>query len=149
MTSSTEMSTADYLKEQVAKVVADNVPKKALKTYTNKGKRSLLNVTVFDGVVDIQGSKRVIAALKGNPELEYSLHKLFDILKDVPEEDIEDGEVDEDLKEEVSSLNSIVSLPKLFAPFKDKSRGWTVKNVEQQALLYINILGYGNGGQHS
>ena len=35
----------------------------------------------------------MIAALKGNPELEYSLHRLFEILQDVPEEDIEDGEV--------------------------------------------------------
>ena len=104
-------------------------------------------VTEFGGKVDIQGSKRVIAALKGNPELEYSLHKLFDILNEVLEDEIEDGEVNDD--SEVASLNTDVTLPKLFAPFKDKSRGWTVKKVEQQALLYINILGYGNGGQNT
>ena len=89
----------------------------------------------------------MIAALKGHPELEYSLHKLFEVLNEVLEEDIEDGEVDDVL--EVSSLNTDTRLPKLFAPFKDKARGWTVKKVEQQALLYINILGYGNGGQNT
>ena len=52
-----------------------------------------LLVTEFDGIVEIQGSQRVIAVLKGNPELEYFLHRLFEILQDLPEEDIEDGEV--------------------------------------------------------
>ena len=117
----TELSTANKLKEQLGKVVADNVLKKALKTYVNKGQRSLLAVTEFGGKVNIQGSKKVIAALKGNPELEYSLHKLFDILNEVSEDEIEDGEVNDD--SEVASLNTDVTLPKLFAPFKDKSRG--------------------------
>ena len=65
---------------------------------------------------------------------------------------IEDGEVNgdsNDSNEEESSLNNVVTLPKLFAPFKDKSWGWTVKNVEQQALLYIKVLGYGNGGTNT
>ena len=120
----TEMSTIDQLKEETAKVVADNVFKKSMRTYVSKGQRSLLAVTEFDGKVDIQGSKKVIAALKGHPELEYSLHKLFEVLNEVLDEDIEDGELNDD--SEVSSLNTDTRLPKLFAPFKDKARGWTV-----------------------
>ena len=103
----TEMSTIDQLKEETAKVVADNVFKKSMRTYVSKGQRSLLAVTEFDGKVDIQGSKKVIAALKGHPELEYSLHKLFEVLNEVLDEDIEDGELNDD--SEVSSLNTDTS----------------------------------------
>ena len=59
-------------------------------------------MTKFDGKVDIQGSRKVIAALKGHPELEYSLHKLFEVLNEVLDEDIEDEELNDD--SEVSSL---------------------------------------------
>ena len=38
-----------------------------------------------------------------------------------------------------------VELPKLFASFKDKSK----ENVQDQATLYLNILGYGKGGEKS
>ena len=31
------------------------------------------------------------------------------------------------------------SLPFLFAPFKDKTRGWTKDNVSEQLTLYFNI----------
>ena len=111
----------------MVKVVADNIFKKSMRTYVSKGQRSLLAVTKFDGKVDIQGSKKVIAALKGHPELEYSLHKLFEVLNEVLDEDIEDEELNDDY--EVSSLyflNTGTRLPKWFAPFKDKARGWTV-----------------------
>ena len=54
---------------------------------------------------------------------------------------IEDGEVNGDSNKEVSTLNNVVTLPKLFV------RGWTVKNVKQQALFYV--LGYGNGGTNT
>ena len=57
-------------------------------TYVSKGQRSLLAVTEFDGKVDIQGTKKVIAALKGHPELEYSLHKLFEVLNEALDKDI-------------------------------------------------------------
>ena len=37
----------------------------------------------------------------------------------------------------------------LFAPFKDKARGWTKETVSEQLTLYLNILGYGYGGDKS
>ena len=138
------MSNEDQLKEETAKVVADNIFKKSMRTYVSKGQRSLLAMTVFDGNLTSRDQRKL---LKGHPELENSLHKLFEVLNEVLDEDIEDGELNDD--SEVSSLNTDTRLPKLFAPFKDKARGWTVKKVEQQALLYINILGYGNGGQNT
>ena len=98
-----------------------------MRTYVSRGQRIIFAVTEFDGKVDIQGSKKVIAALKGHPELEYSLHKLFEVLNEVLDEDIEDEELNDD--SEVSSLYSLntgTRLPKLFAPCKDKARGWTV-----------------------
>ena len=47
-----EMSPIDFLKEQTAKVVADNLLKKSLRTYAKKGKRDLLAVTEFDGILE-------------------------------------------------------------------------------------------------
>ena len=43
--------------------------------------------------------------------------------------------------------NKEVDLPKLVAPFKDKSRGWMDSVVADQAKLYLNCLGYGHGGK--
>ena len=54
-TPSMEMSPIDFLKEQTAKVVANNLIKKSLRTYAKKGKSDLLAVTEFDGILDIQG----------------------------------------------------------------------------------------------
>ena len=39
-----------------------------------------------------------------------------------------------------------LTLPPLFAPFKDEKKGWTKSNVAEQVTLYINLLGYGYGG---
>ena len=39
-----------------------------------------------------------------------------------------------------------MTLPPLFAPFKDEKKGWTKSNVAEQVTLYINLLGYGYGG---
>ena len=39
-----------------------------------------------------------------------------------------------------------LTLPPLFAPFKDEKKGWTKSNVAEQVTLYINLLGYGIGG---
>ena len=39
-----------------------------------------------------------------------------------------------------------LTLPPLFAPFKDEKKGWTKSNVAKQVTLYINLLGYGIGG---
>ena len=81
-------------------------------------------MTVFDGNLTSRDQRKL---LKGHPELENSLHKLFEVLNEVLDEDIEDEELNDD--SEVSSLYSLntgTRLPKLFAPFKDKARGWTV-----------------------
>ena len=40
-------------------------------------------------------------------------------------------------------------LPKLAVPFKDAERGWNNDVVVDQAALYLNILGYGKGGNKS
>ena len=40
-------------------------------------------------------------------------------------------------------------LPKLAVPFKDAERGWNNDVVVDQATLYLNILGYGKGGNKS
>ena len=40
-------------------------------------------------------------------------------------------------------------LPKLTVPFEDILRGWNNELVIDPAtLLYLNILGYGNGGRY-
>ena len=50
------------------------------------------------------------------------------------------------LKQTLAS-NKELHLPKLFAPFKDKRRGWHIGTVREQAILYLNCLGYGHGGK--
>ena len=39
-----------------------------------------------------------------------------------------------------------MQLPKLFAPFKEKLRGWVKDKVADQLTLYLNVLGFGRGG---
>ena len=133
------------LKQKYDEVVADKVLLKALQSYTDKGQRNVLVITEFDGKINIKGSKNLIAGLRGSPELEYSLHQVFELSTRVADEDLEH----EKGEKGVYSLYNDLKLPKLFAPFKDKERGWNAKNVEMQALLYINLLGFGNGGESS
>ena len=67
------------------------------------------------------------------------MHKLFEVLNEVLDEDIEDEELNDD--SEVSSLYSLntgTRLPKLFAPFKDKARGWTVNEESLAASSFIH-----------
>ena len=45
----------------------------------------------------------------------------------------------------IVSINQDVHLPKMFAPFRDKKRGWNDQNVKEQLVLYFNTLGYGYG----
>ena len=42
-------------------------------------------------------------------------------------------------------MNQDVHLPKMFAPFRDKKRGWNDQNVKEQLVLYFDILGYEHG----
>ena len=60
------------------------------------------------------------------------------LLKGVFENQLGAKEVVEE-KLEVIVLGD-TSLPLLFAPFKDKTRGWTKDNVSEQLTLYFNIF---------
>ena len=62
--------------------------------------------------------------VSGFPSISF-FHRMLQFRFDLQ---IEDGEVNGDSNDSnkgASSLNNVVTLPKLFAPFKDKSRGWT------------------------
>ena len=51
------------------------------------------------------------------------------------------------ISEQKLASNKQLHLPKLFAPYKDKRRGWNITAVREQAILYLNCLGYGHGGK--
>ena len=57
------------------------------------------------------------------------------------------GECEETETKQTLASNKELHLPKLFVPFKDKSRGWQIGTVREQAILYLNCLGYGHGGK--
>ena len=100
------------LKQKSDEVVADKVLLKALQSYTDKGQRNVLVITEFDGKINIKGSKNLIAGLRGSPELEYSLHQVFELSTTVAEEDLEHEEGEKG----VYSLYNDLKLPKLFDP---------------------------------
>ena len=57
------------------------------------------------------------------------------------------GECEETETKQTLASNKELHLLKLFAPFKDKSGGWHIGTVREQAILYLNCLGYGHGGK--
>ena len=80
-------------------------------------------------------SSRIGKKLEKKPELVDALLELFE------------NSEEEELCEQTIVSNKEIHLPKLFAPFKDKSRGWRDQAVKEQATLYMNCLGYGHGGK--
>ena len=79
-------------------------------------------------------SSRIGQKLQKSPHLVHALVLLF-------------GESEEPETKQTLASNKELHLPKLFAPFKDKRRGWHIGTVREQAILYLNCLGYGHGGK--
>ena len=118
------------LKKLHSQVLEDQKLKKTLTNYVEGGGRDFICVTKFNSKKEIMASGRIGKKLEENPYLVNALEDLFK----------------EDDSEETGTLelvsNKEVDLPKLVAPFKDKSRGWTDSVVADQAKLYLNCLGY-------
>ena len=139
-----EVKSNSNLKEMAKEVVADKVLKRGMANYVTNSKRKFLGITEFDGKLDYGTSTNVAKELENNPECIKMLKALFGRTEDEdPEENILTN-----CKEEGEN-NKEVELPKLFAPFKNKNRGWNKEGVQDQATLYLNILGYGKGGEKS
>ena len=134
------------LRQKTEQVVADKKIQKAMTSYVVDDKRDLLCVTIFDGKAELCSSPEIAKLLEKQPELMAGLMKLFEDKakadasksKDAKNEDVE-------TKLELKSTRPLI-LPPLFAPFKDVKKGWTKSNVADQVTLYINLLGYGIGG---
>ena len=122
---------------------------KALTNYVVEEKRDLLCVTIFDGNAELCSSPEIAKLLEKEPDLMSGLMKLFEekAKRDVEEKgkpNIAKSESHQ-TKLELKSTR-LLTLPPLFAPFKDEKKGWTKSNVAEQVTLYINLLGYGIGG---
>lgn len=130
-------------------VVADKKLQKALTTYVVEEKRDLLCVTIFDGKVELCSSPEIAELLEKETGLIAGLVKLFE---EKAKADLARGKdaksANVDPKPELKS-NRPLTLPPLFAPFKDEKKGWTKSNVAEQLTLYLNLLGYGIGGDKS
>ena len=126
------------LKEMTRQVIADKMFGKAIEDYGEKSKRNVLVVTEFDNRTDVIVSANIARKLENKPELVKALTELFEL------------ENDDENDEDYSLLaHKRFHLPKLAVPFKDIERGWNSDLVSDQATLYLNILGYGNGGSKS
>lgn len=121
-------------------VISDKKFCKAMSCYVEEDNRDLFTVTVFDGKSQFSASPRIAKIMEDHPNV-------LELLKGVFENELGPKEAVVE-KPEVKVLGDI-SLPLLFAPFKDKTRGWTKDNVSEQLTLYLNILGYGIGGDKS
>ena len=130
-------------------MVADKKLLKALTSYVEEG-RDMLCVTIFDGKAEICTSPSVAKLLEQQTGLVEGLMKLFEDKAKVDTEALKHGEnpSDDGTIPDVKS-NKTLTLPPLFAPFKDEKKGWTKTNVADQLTLYINLLGYGVGGDKS
>jgi hypothetical protein len=155
-------------------VVADKMLKKTLETYAASG-RKLLVITSFDNIENISGSFEIMKKLENNPELVEILKNMFvdeapednlkqqeDTSEEIPIEDIfEENQQDKSEESETNHTtenneektklytNKTFHLPKLVCPFKDKHCGWNKHVARDQTLLYLNVLNYGCGGEHT
>ena len=116
-------------------VLEDAKLKKALEVYVEVGSRDVICVSKFDNKDVVMVSSRIGEKLETKPHLVDALLELFE------------NSDEEELSEQRLVSNKELHLPKLFAPFKDKSRGWKDQAVKEQAILYMNYLGYGHGGK--
>ena len=122
------------LKQLTDQVVEDKKVQKALTSYVEGG-RDLLCVTIFAGKSVLSSSPEIAQRLEKKPELMAALMELFeDKLQVTTKSEETDQKPD---------------LPPIFAPFKNEKMGWTKAMVAEQLNLYLNLLGYGVGGDKS
>ena len=123
------------IKILTSQVQEDGKLKRVIEAYVEEGGRDLICITKFDGQQEIMVSSRIGQKLQKSPNLVHALVLLFG-------EETEEPETKQTL-----ASNKELHLPKLFAPFKDKRRGWHIGTVREQAILYLDCLGYGHGGK--
>ena len=123
------------IKILTSQVQEDGKLRRVIEAYVEEGGRDLICITKFDGQQEIMVSSRIGQKLQKSPHLVHALVLLFG-------EETEETETKQTL-----ASNKELHLPKLFAPFKDKRRGWHIGTVREQAILYLNCLGYGHGGK--
>ena len=121
-------------------MVADKKFSKVMDAYVEEDKRELFSVTLFNGKPNFFTSPRVAKLLEESPSVLETLTEIFEKKLELDENKVE---------ERVMHKIGEPELPMLFAPFKDKARGWTKETVSEQLTLYLNILGYGYGGDKS
>ena len=137
------------LKQRTDQVVGDKKLLKALTTYVEE-RRDMLCVTIFDGKGEICTSPEIAKLLEQKTDLIAGLMKVFEDKAKLDREASKHGEKpDGDQTKPELKSNKQITLPPLFAPFKDEKKGWTKSNVADQLTLYINLLGYGVGGDNS
>ena len=122
------------LRTLINHVQEDGKLRKTLEAYVESG-REIICVTRFNNQEEIMVSERIAIKLETRPDLVDALLELFESSDGVQ------------ISEQKLATNKQLHLPKLFAPFKDKSRGWNIHAVREQAILYLNCLGYGHGGK--
>ena len=120
----------EAMKKMNKEVVSDKKLCKAMTCYVEEDKSDLFTVTVFDRKSQFSASPRIAKIMEDHPNV-------LELLKGVFEKQLGAKEVVLE-KPELKVLGD-TSLPLLFAPFKDKTRGWTKDNVSEQLTLYFNI----------
>ena len=89
-----------------------------------EGGRDLIYITKFDGKEETMVSSRIGQKLQKSPHLVHPVHALVLLF----------GESEETETKQTFASNKELHLPKLFAPFKDKRRGWHIGTVREQAI---------------
>ena len=123
--------------------LADKVFIKSLENYVSAGDRSLLNITRFNDITEVNVSYDIKTKMNEMPECEEVFKKLFNPELIVKECDkINDDKIEEEskMKDFFSNQKPGTNLPKLDCPFKDKTRGWNKAIARNQAQLYLNLL---------
>ena len=133
------MTYADSAIRQKLKTLTNHVQedgklRKTLEAYVESG-REIICVTKFNNQEEIMVSEGIAKNLEKKPHLVDALLELFESSNGVQ------------ISEQKLASNKQLHLPKLFAPYKDKRRGWNIHAVREQAILYLNCLGYGHGGK--
>ena len=108
------------------------------------GEINILCLNEFDIMAQIEVTNKWAKIFKMKPHIKDALVELTEESNKNVEE--LDGD-QENNANPIVSMNQDVHLPKMFAPFRDKKRGWNDQNVKEQLVLYFNTLGYGQVGK--
>ena len=104
------------IKILTSQVQEDGKLKRVIEAYVEEGGRDLICITKFDGQQEIMVSSRIGQKLQKSPHLVHPVHALVLLF----------GESEETETKQTFASNKELHLPKLFAPFKDKRRGWHI-----------------------